>query len=252
MAWTSPRTWVAGETPTAAIFNTHVRDNFSETGPAKVTTAEDILVGTGAGALKRVGVTSGKVLGSTAGAVGWITDPAADLIAAAGDILYGSAADTLAKLAGGSGNAYKALRLNAAGTAPEWLNGLVTIGHLYHSDAFAPAQAERWMVLTPAAAAAASGFTTRLWVPFAGNVGLLLPWAATNTLTTAACTLTFYKNGVSQGTAVITAGDDAESVSITPFAVVAGDYLDVTIAVAAGGAGTVDDASIVMTIQPTY
>lgn len=29
MGWTSPRTWVAGETVTAAIMNTHVRDNLS-------------------------------------------------------------------------------------------------------------------------------------------------------------------------------------------------------------------------------
>lgn len=28
MAWTDPRTWVAGEVPNAATFNTHVRDNF--------------------------------------------------------------------------------------------------------------------------------------------------------------------------------------------------------------------------------
>lgn len=27
MAWTSPRTWVAGEKPTAATMNTHIRDN---------------------------------------------------------------------------------------------------------------------------------------------------------------------------------------------------------------------------------
>lgn len=29
MAWTTPRTWVAGEVPTAAIMNTHVRDNLN-------------------------------------------------------------------------------------------------------------------------------------------------------------------------------------------------------------------------------
>lgn len=29
MAWSSPRTWVAAEVPTAAIFNTHVRDNLT-------------------------------------------------------------------------------------------------------------------------------------------------------------------------------------------------------------------------------
>lgn len=32
MAWTTPRTWVAGETVTAAIMNSHVRDNFNAVG----------------------------------------------------------------------------------------------------------------------------------------------------------------------------------------------------------------------------
>lgn len=32
MAWTAPRTWVAGETVTAAIMNTHVRDNLLDLG----------------------------------------------------------------------------------------------------------------------------------------------------------------------------------------------------------------------------
>jgi hypothetical protein len=32
MAWTSPRTWVAGETITAAILNTHLRDNLLDLG----------------------------------------------------------------------------------------------------------------------------------------------------------------------------------------------------------------------------
>lgn len=34
MAWTSPRTWVAGEVPTASTFNTHVRDNLKAIGDA--------------------------------------------------------------------------------------------------------------------------------------------------------------------------------------------------------------------------
>lgn len=29
MAWTNPRTWVAGEKPTAATLNAHIRDNLS-------------------------------------------------------------------------------------------------------------------------------------------------------------------------------------------------------------------------------
>jgi hypothetical protein len=32
VAWTSPRTWVAGETVTAALLNTHVRDNLKAIG----------------------------------------------------------------------------------------------------------------------------------------------------------------------------------------------------------------------------
>lgn len=34
MAWTSPRTWVSGETVTAALMNTHVRDNLKAIGDA--------------------------------------------------------------------------------------------------------------------------------------------------------------------------------------------------------------------------
>ena len=42
MAWTTPRTWVTGETVTAALMNAHVRDNFRETSPFTVTTAGDL------------------------------------------------------------------------------------------------------------------------------------------------------------------------------------------------------------------
>lgn len=54
MAWTAPRTWVSGETVTAAQLNTHLRDNMLETAPAKVTTAGDIVYATGANALARL------------------------------------------------------------------------------------------------------------------------------------------------------------------------------------------------------
>jgi hypothetical protein len=37
MAWTTPRTWVAGETVTAALMNTHVRDNEKAIGDAWTT-----------------------------------------------------------------------------------------------------------------------------------------------------------------------------------------------------------------------
>lgn len=34
MAWTSPRTWIAGEQPSAATMNTHIRDNLKAIGDA--------------------------------------------------------------------------------------------------------------------------------------------------------------------------------------------------------------------------
>lgn len=54
MAWSAPRTWVTGELVTAAIGNAHWRDNQLETAPAKVTTAGDIVVASGANAIKRL------------------------------------------------------------------------------------------------------------------------------------------------------------------------------------------------------
>lgn len=37
MAWTSPRTWLAGEEPTAAILNAHIRDNLKAIGDGGMT-----------------------------------------------------------------------------------------------------------------------------------------------------------------------------------------------------------------------
>ncbi len=42
MAWTAPRTWVTGETVTAALMNAHIKDNLLETSAATVTTAGDM------------------------------------------------------------------------------------------------------------------------------------------------------------------------------------------------------------------
>ena len=47
MAWTTPRTWVTSEVVTASIMNTHVRDNFDETGPAVATSAAGFLMSGG-------------------------------------------------------------------------------------------------------------------------------------------------------------------------------------------------------------
>ena len=56
MAWTAPRTWVSGETVTAALMNTHVRDNFNMTAPAVVTTKGDLVAATAANTITRLAV----------------------------------------------------------------------------------------------------------------------------------------------------------------------------------------------------
>jgi len=45
MAWTTPRTWTTGELVTAAIMNTHVRDNLNV---VNTSTVQGIIGGTGA------------------------------------------------------------------------------------------------------------------------------------------------------------------------------------------------------------
>src|SRR3990167_4465280 len=54
MAWTSPRTWVTGETVTAALLNTHVRDEFNAL--MVVTTKGDLAVATASVTLTRLAV----------------------------------------------------------------------------------------------------------------------------------------------------------------------------------------------------
>lgn len=68
MAWTSPRTWVSGETLTAALLNTHVRDNLKAIGdawttytPALTATTTNPTLGTGSSAEGRY-VSAGKLI----------------------------------------------------------------------------------------------------------------------------------------------------------------------------------------------
>ena len=72
MAWTAPRTWVTAEVVTAALMNTHVRDNLLETAAAKVTTAGDLTYATAANTLTRLAVgTNQQFLVGTASAPVW-------------------------------------------------------------------------------------------------------------------------------------------------------------------------------------
>ena len=60
MAWTAPRTWVTAETVTAALMNTHIRDNLLETAAATATTDGDIVYADAANSMgNRLGIGAG-------------------------------------------------------------------------------------------------------------------------------------------------------------------------------------------------
>lgn len=69
MAWTVPRTWVASETVTAALMNTHVRDNLKAIGDAW--TGTYTLAWTSAGAAPTVGNASRSTAYMQAGKLVW-------------------------------------------------------------------------------------------------------------------------------------------------------------------------------------
>ncbi len=73
MAWTAPRTWVTGETVTAALMNAHIKDNLLETSAATVTTAGDIAYADAANSMgSRLGIGAiGTFLASTGSAPVW-------------------------------------------------------------------------------------------------------------------------------------------------------------------------------------
>ncbi len=58
MSWTTPRTWVTGELVTAALMNTHVRDNLIELGKI-LEHGEDFVEGTAVGSSSTFGELSG-------------------------------------------------------------------------------------------------------------------------------------------------------------------------------------------------
>lgn len=76
MAWTTPRTWVVGETVTAANMNTHVRDNFDYLkGSAGAVTIDDSLTLTKAGYPQLTFITT--AVGSVCGDIRFINSSSA-------------------------------------------------------------------------------------------------------------------------------------------------------------------------------
>ena len=67
MAWTTPRTWVAGEVPTAAIMNAHVRDNLNALKDPPQAVAENFNVALSTTSTSFVNMTGVEVTVTTAG-----------------------------------------------------------------------------------------------------------------------------------------------------------------------------------------
>jgi len=94
MAWTSPRTWVTGETVTAALLNTHVRDNLNAL--MVVTTKGDIAVATAAQTLTRLAVgADGDVLVSDSAATPGVRWSSTAKTAAAASLVMVNLAGTM-------------------------------------------------------------------------------------------------------------------------------------------------------------
>tara|TARA_R110000824_G_scaffold3602_1_gene17057 strand:- start:481 stop:1323 length:843 start_codon:yes stop_codon:yes gene_type:complete len=77
MAWTTPRTWVSGELVTAALFNTHLRDNLNALDGGRLAIASqaagDVVYASSSTAIARLAKDAGKYLKSGASAVSWAT-----------------------------------------------------------------------------------------------------------------------------------------------------------------------------------
>ena len=96
MAWTAPRTWVTSETVTAAMMNTHVRDNFLETSAATAVAAGDLISADGANSMgNRISIAAAPALLASDGSDPVWRRPATD-----------SRTDTVT---GGAAGAYRSL-----------------------------------------------------------------------------------------------------------------------------------------------
>ena len=104
MAWTTPVDYSTGQIITSVIWNSLIGSggNIDETAPAKVTTAGDLVYGTGANAIARLGVGSAnQVLKVNSGATApeWSAVAASELTAANWKLFYSNGSGAVQELA---------------------------------------------------------------------------------------------------------------------------------------------------------
>ena len=185
---------------------------------------------------------------SGTGPIPVITNSSTDLITTAGDLLYGTAADTVARL--GIGTAGQVLKVNSGATAPEW--GAVA------APAFAGCSLKRSTNLTVASATVTqiewdgeffdtdsyhnnSTNPSRITIPSGKGGYYLLVYnqLSANTLAGGFVTFRFYKNGAQIRQAVNQSGSNTGGYLFQSFSVivdaVATDYFETYVSQNSGG-----------------
>ena len=148
MAWTTPVDYSTGQVITAAIWNDLIGagGNIDETAPAKVTTAGDLIYGTGANAIARLGVGSANtVLRSTGSAPAWGAVAATEITAGTWKLFYSNAttvvelplgaADTVLTSSGTSSVPSFAAAAGGGGSTSMTSSGSITAGNMVVENA---------------------------------------------------------------------------------------------------------------------
>ena len=121
MAWTTPVDYSTGQVITAAIWNNLIGSggNIDETAPAKVTTAGDLVYGTGTNAISRLGIGSANtVLKSSGSAPAWGTVATTELSAGNDKVFYSNSSGVVTEIALGGANTV--LTSSGATSAPSF------------------------------------------------------------------------------------------------------------------------------------
>ncbi len=157
MSWTTPRTYVTGEVITAAILNTHIRDNFNECvlrdGTVPLTASWDAgsyeiraqtFFSDASAGVAPLTISSSTVVTNlnsdmidgqhiplTASATPDVVPK--NVLTASGDLPYANGPSSWTRLP--AGTALQMLRMNSSATAPEWVTGGIVFAELSGGEA---------------------------------------------------------------------------------------------------------------------
>jgi hypothetical protein len=177
----------------------------------------------------------------------WAVDPVADVVTTAGDLIYGTAADTVARL--GIGTAGQVLKVNSGATAPEWgaagaaasfvgANATKTANQSLANVTLTAITFDGTDILDTNSFHDPASNNTRMTIP-AGLGGKYLIQAtiqfASNT--TGGRELQIYKNGATVLQYVTTDAEGSLTIAISgTYALVATDYVEIRAYQSSGGA----------------